>query len=133
MTAAPPLRTIYFDGLCQLCSREIDMFRRRVPEGTLAYVDIAADDFDATTHGVDAVAVHKTMHVRMDTGELKTGVDALIAMWEVVPGFRWLATVHRWKLVRPLGEIGYRVFAWVRPKLPKRRRTACTTGTCETR
>jgi predicted DCC family thiol-disulfide oxidoreductase YuxK len=126
-----PLRTIYFDGLCQLCSREIDLFRRLVPDGSLVYVDIAADDFDPTAYGVDPVAVHKTMHVRDDEGELRTGLDALIAMWEVVPGFRWLAIFANLPLVRPVAQVGYALFAWVRPKLPKRKRVACETGRCQ--
>jgi predicted DCC family thiol-disulfide oxidoreductase YuxK len=123
-------RTIYFDGLCQLCSREIDMFRRRVTDSSLVYVDIAADNFDAAAHGVDPVLVHKTMHVRNEHGQLVTGVDALIAMWEMVPGFRWLAWLTRLPVLKQLSWVGYWVFAWIRPKLPKRKRATCDTGTC---
>lgn len=126
-----PLRTIYFDGLCQLCSREIDLFRRLAPAGSLVYVDIAADDFDPEAHGVDAEDVHRTMHVRDESGELRTGLDALIAMWEVVPVFRWLATFANLPLFRPVAEVGYAFFAWLRPKLPKRKRAACETGHCQ--
>lgn len=125
-----PLRTIYFDGLCQLCSREIELFQRLAPAGSLVYVDIASEDFDPAAHGVDAVRVHKTMHVRDEAGRLRTGLDALVAMWEVVPGFRMLATFVTLTPVRPVAEIGYALFAWVRPRLPKRKRVACETGRC---
>jgi predicted DCC family thiol-disulfide oxidoreductase YuxK len=40
-------RTIYFYGLCQLCSREIDLFRKLVKDGRLDYVDISAPSFVA--------------------------------------------------------------------------------------
>jgi predicted DCC family thiol-disulfide oxidoreductase YuxK len=124
-------RTIYYDGLCQLCSREIEMFQARVTDGSLAYVDISLPDFDATAHGVDPVAVNRHMHVRdEERGRMLTGVNALLAMWECAPGFRWLAWLTRLPVVRPLSDVGYEVFAWVRPKLPKRRRDLCDTGRC---
>ena len=129
MTAAK--RTIYFDGLCQLCSREIDTFQWLVRDGSLAYVDITLPDFDATAHGVDPVAVNRHMHVRDEqTGRMLVGVDALAGMWECVPGFRWLAWLSRLPVLRQLSDVGYEVFAWVRPKLPKRRRDLCDSGRC---
>ena len=124
-------RTIFYDGLCQLCSREIEMFRRRVTDGSLAYVDISLPEFDAARHALDQARVHKHMHVRNEeTGEMLVGVDALLAMWDLVPGFRWLAKVTRLPGIRQLSDVGYEVFARVRPWLPKRKRPACETGTC---
>jgi predicted DCC family thiol-disulfide oxidoreductase YuxK len=131
MTDATPKRTIFYDGLCQLCSREIDLFRRRVADGSLAYVDIADPRFDPAAHGVDPVRVHRHMHVRDEqTGRMLIGVDALVGMWECVPGFRWLARLARLPGLRQLSKLGYAVFAWVRPRLPKRKRATCDTGRC---
>ena len=71
------------------------------------------------------------MHVRNDeTGEMHVGVDALVAMWECVPGFRRLARSTRLPGIRQLSTVGYALFAWVRPWLPKRKRPACDTGAC---
>lgn len=123
-------RTIYFDGLCQLCSREIALFQRRVRDGSLAYVDIADEAFRASDHGLDPVQIHRTMHVRLEDGRIVTGLDALIAMWEFVPGFRWLAKLSRFPLIRPLARVGYSVFAYIRPKFPKRKRSDCRNGHC---
>lgn len=124
-------RTIYYDGLCQLCSREIDLFRGRVRDGSLGYVDISLPTFDAAAHGVDPVRVHRHMHVRDEqTGDMRIGVDALTAMWECVPGFRWLAVLARLPGFRFLSRMGYALFAWIRPKLPRRKRIACDSGVC---
>ena len=124
-------RTIFYDGLCQLCSREIAMFQHRVRDGSLAYVDISQPDFDAVRYALDPVRVNKHMHVRNEeTGEMLTGVDALLAMWDCVPGFRWLAKFTRIPGIRQLSTVGYALFAWIRPYLPKRKRTVCETGTC---
>ncbi len=124
-------RTIYYDGLCQLCSREIALFRRRVTDGTLAYVDISEPEFDPARDALDPVQIHKHMHVRNEqTGQMLTGVEALLAMWECVPGFRWLARFTRIPGIRQLSTVGYAIFAWVRPKLPKRKRAPCDSGIC---
>ena len=126
-----PKRTIYYDGLCQLCSREIGLFQRRVRDGSLAYVDISLPGFDPASHGVDPVRIHKHMHVRNEeTGRMFIGVDALLAMWECAPGFRWLARFTRFPGIRQLSSVGYALFAWIRPYLPKRKRAECDTGTC---
>ena len=124
-------RTIYYDGLCQLCSREIDTFRAFVTDGSLAYVDISLPEFDAAAHGVDPVLVNRHMHVRdEETGRMLVGVDALLGMWECVPGFRWLAKLARLPVFNWFARIGYAVFAWVRPMLPKKKRPACDNGRC---
>jgi predicted DCC family thiol-disulfide oxidoreductase YuxK len=121
---------VYYDGLCQLCSREVNILRRWAPPGKLAFVDIADASFDAAAHGVDAQAVHRHMHVRDEAGRLRIGLDALIAMWRPVPWFRHLATIFSWPGFYQAGKLGYAVFAWVRPKLPRRR---CVSGTCDVR
>ena len=127
-------RTIFYDGLCQLCSREIELFQHRVRDGSLAYVDISLPDFDAARYGIDRVRVKKHMHVRdEETGSMLIGVDALLAMWDCVPGFRWLAKFTRLPGVRQLSNLGYSLFAWIRPYLPKRKRPTCDTGACQAR
>jgi predicted DCC family thiol-disulfide oxidoreductase YuxK len=124
-----PTVTIFYDGRCHLCSREIAIFRRRVTDGRLDYVDISHSDFIASDHGLDADAVHRTMHVKLANGEIRTGVPALAAMWEQVPGFRWMAWLSRVRVLKPVFNLMYALFAWIRPRLPQRA-TSCETGTC---
>ena len=91
-------------------------------------MDITAPAFDAVQHGVDAAAVHRVMHVKVGA-EVRTGVAAFLALWEVVPGYRWLARLARLPGVCGLMGLGYHLFARLRPWLP-RRKHSCTTGTC---
>lgn len=124
-------RTVFYDGLCQLCSREIELFQKRVTDGSLKFIDISDPSFDAKSFGIDPVRVHREMHVRNDeTGEMMIGVSALTAMWECVPGLRWLAKLVRLPVIWQLSKLGYVVFAWIRPKLPKRKRYNCDSGAC---
>src|SRR5207244_4387744 len=118
----------FYDGLCPLCSREMAHYRKRVRDGAVEFVDIADSAFDAAAHGVDPLRVHRVMHVKAGA-EMRTGVDAFIAIWEVIPGYGWLARLARTPGLHWGFHLGYHAFAVVRPWLP-RRRAVCTTGTC---
>jgi predicted DCC family thiol-disulfide oxidoreductase YuxK len=129
-TLTTPDLTVYYDGLCPLCSREIAYYRKRAPEGAVRFVDIAATDFDAREHGLDPLAVRRVMHVKAGD-EIRTGVDAFIAMWEAMPTLRWMARIAKIPGVRALLGVGYHAFAKVRPLLPRRKQPLCETGACE--
>ena len=43
MSAMPT--TVYYDGECPLCSREIAHYRSRVGDGPVSFVDIMKEDF----------------------------------------------------------------------------------------
>ncbi len=120
--------TLFFDGGCHLCSREIDYYRKRIA-GPVAFVDINDPAFDAARYGVEAKAFHRVMHVRVGD-EMRTAVPAFAAIWERVPGQHWMARLARTPGFRGLMTVAYHTFAWVRPLLPRRRRDACDTGTC---
>ena len=124
--------TVYYDGGCPLCSREIEHYRQKDTAGRLRLVDIAAPDFDARAAGVDAQAVNKLFHVRLPDGTLVTGLAAFTAIWDVLPGFGALTRAARLPLISPLLRSGYRVFAALRPYLPKQHPTECNNGTCAT-
>lgn len=124
--------TLFYDGACHLCSREIAHYRRCAEaDPSVAFVDISAPDFVAAAHGLDARRVHKEMHAK-EGDAVHVGVDAFLAIWRRVPGHRWmhrLATLPGayWPL-----KAGYALFAAVRPYLP-RRKPACETGACAQR
>ena len=122
--------TVFFDGACHLCSREIEHYRRKDAEHRISFTDISDTHFDATGAGLDPVAIQKVMHVRTAAGDLRTGVDAFIEIWKTLPGFMPLAVIAQSRWVRPFLNIGYHAFAAIRPFLPKRKQELCETGTC---
>lgn len=125
-----PRLSVYFDGACHLCSREIEHYRKRDPQGRIHFVDISAPGFDAAAQGLDPVRVQKVMHVRLPSGELATGVQAFVEIWKALPEFARLAKLAQSPLVRPFLNGGYAMFAVIRPFLPRRKVDRCTDGTC---
>jgi predicted DCC family thiol-disulfide oxidoreductase YuxK len=122
--------SIYYDGLCHLCSREIDHYRKQQGSERLRFVDITHVDFNAAKEGVDPVKVHKVMHVKNNKG-IYTGVDSFIEIWRYLPKYKTAAKVAQNPLVKSLLKVGYSIFASVRPLLPKKEADCDQSPYCE--
>ena len=118
--AYPRQTTVFYDGLCHLCSREIEHYRRMKGSDQLDFVDITSADFDPKRWGLDPQKVHQHLHVLGVHGRWQIGVAAFIAIWTELPNLRWLVPVASWKPLRVLLEIGYSGFAKIRPLLPRK-------------
>jgi predicted DCC family thiol-disulfide oxidoreductase YuxK len=116
-----PLLTIYYDGACQVCSREIAFYQKAKGHEFLRFVDICRTGFDAIREGLDPVEVHRSFHVRTADGTLYRGVPAFMAIWNSLPGFRWLVTMTKIPGIVPLMNLGYWGFSKIRPYLPRKK------------
>lgn len=129
---AKPKITIFYDGACPLCSREINHYRGLPASERIAYVDIAADGFDAARYNLDRAAVNRSLHIITDTGEIFDGVDAFAHIWRELGGYyRYLVPLTKLPVSRQLMLLGYRIFATLRPRLPGRKK--CDVGNKPTR
>lgn len=119
--------TIYFDGACHLCAREIEMYRKVDADKQLEFVDISLSQFDATKEGLDPVDVHKNFHVKDTSGQFHKGVKAFQIIWDQLGIFRPLSWLYNQPVSSSLMDAGYKVFTKVRPLLPKKE---CESGAC---
>lgn len=117
MNDQPSFLTVYFDGSCPLCRREIAMYRR-LPEATaIAWVDVSAgQDLGGALSCAAAMA---RFHVRDPQGRLFSGAAAFSRMWRVFPGWRWLGYVSAWPPMSWVFELAYCLFLPLRPSLQK--------------
>lgn len=116
--------TVFFDGGCPLCRREIDHYRRVEQPGRIHWIDITRDLEALQAHGLEPRDAMASFHVRSADGRWHIGAEAFIALWHRLPRYRWLAKVCEalW-LRRPMNWV-YRRFA--RWRLAKR----CAEGAC---
>ncbi len=121
--------SIYYDGMCPVCSKEINHYKKKEKSHLLRFVDIASPTFDARSEGLNPEGIHKRFHVKTKDGEILDGVDAFQRIWQVLDIFKVLDSLVRFPLTRPFFDMGYILFAKVRPYL--RRKDACDTGYCE--
>lgn len=110
---------VYYDGLCKVCSKEIEHYKKQKGADRINFVDICGRQFDAVKEGVDPVLVHKEMHVRRLDGTYATRVEAFIEIWKTLPKYNFLAKIASLSAVSALLDLGYSGFTRIRPFLPR--------------
>ena len=112
--------SIFYDGKCHLCSREIEGYRRRDRSNRLGFIDISSAGFNALEYGLDSLDVKKVLHVQRSDGTVVKGVDAFIEIWRTLEMFEWLALLVERYPTRLIFQGAYAVFARLRPLLPQK-------------
>lgn len=107
--------TVWHDGHCPLCAREIALMRRLDRAGAITFID--ARDGEASCP-VDRAALLRRFHAR-ENGEMLSGAAAFAAMWRAIPVLRPLGLAARNPILLALLERGYRLFLRVRPRLQR--------------
>lgn len=104
--------TVYYDGQCGLCRREIAYYKRIQPVNVFNWVDITQNADVLKEHNITLVAALKHLHVLDNNKQLKRGLDAFLVIWQALGGFwRFMSIVMAWPGVRHLGYWGYTLFA----------------------
>jgi len=109
-----PTTTVYYDGACPICSREIAQYRKVQGADRLDFVDVTACDAKGLGHGLSRDAALARMHVRRADGRLVSGAAAFAEIWQQLPKLAWAGRLAASPVVLPILEIGYRVFLRVR-------------------
>lgn len=113
--------TVLYDGGCPLCRREIAHVKglaRHDGGDALCFVDICRDGPDAVPSS-ERQALLARFHVQRADGSRLSGAAAFVAMWERLPGWRWLARLARLPGLMVLLEWAYRGFLHLRPALQR--------------
>ncbi len=111
--------TVYYDGACPLCRREVAAYRRLDRAGRIAWQDVS---HPGARPGCDLSrdAALRRFHVRAADGRLRSGAAAFVALWRQLPGFRRLAPLAAWPPALWLLERAYRGFLRIRPWISRR-------------
>ena len=107
--------TVWHDGACPLCQREIALMRRLDSGNAITFIDATAPDAPQTCP-LDPALMLQRFHARVD-GQMFTGAAAFAQVWRVLPMLRPLGFAARNPLVLRGLEALYVRFLRVRPKL----------------
>lgn len=110
-----PELTVYYDGGCPICRREIAGYRRVDGAERLDWVDVSSAGPEALGDGLTAEAALARMHVRDADGRLVDGAAAFARLWESLPRTRWLGRIAGTAPALLVLEPAYRLFLKVRP------------------
>lgn len=116
-----PALTVLYDGACPLCRREIGIYRDLQPlspGSSVCFADVSNAAVPLPP-GATREQLLARFHVQGPDGKLLSGAEAFLALWAVLPGWRWLAFAGRLPGATWVMERTYRFFLRWRPTLQR--------------
>jgi predicted DCC family thiol-disulfide oxidoreductase YuxK len=108
--------TLLYDGLCPLCSKEVNWLYSRNKHGRLGFKDINDADFNPAVYGKTQEDFMAEIHGLYPDGQLIKGMGVFRETYKAV-GLGWLMAATGWPVLKPLFDLIYRVFAKYRVRL----------------
>jgi predicted DCC family thiol-disulfide oxidoreductase YuxK len=108
--------TVWFDGICPLCQREVALMRRQDRNGAINFVDVTKAKDESCQ--LDRAELLARFHA-CENGKMLSGAAAFGAMWRAVPLLKPIGQLARLPLVLRLLERVYSVFLLFRPHLQR--------------
>ena len=103
--------TVYYDGKCGLCSKEINHYRKISPTGIFNWQDITESADDLKKEGIPLSEGLKLLHAKDSSGQMHVGVDAFILIWKQLKRWRALAALVELPIIRQTADLAYKAFA----------------------
>lgn len=107
--------TVYYDGGCPLCRREIAAYRRAQGAERLDWVDVSSASEARLGDDLDHARALARMHVRDGDGRLIDGAAAFAALWSCLPRTRRLGQLAGSRVALFVLEPLYELFLKLRP------------------
>ncbi|WP_207063531.1 thiol-disulfide oxidoreductase DCC family protein [Motiliproteus sp. SC1-56] len=101
--------TVYFDGACPICRKEVRQYDRWALPGSVRWVDITDHADTLRELGITPEAALLELHLRHPDGRLERGLDAFITLWARIPWCRPLAWVAS---LAPVHWLLRRLYRW---------------------
>ena len=108
---SPSVISVFFDGKCNLCSKEIDYYQRIAPKNTFNWVDITKTPGELDKFEIKLSDGLRLMHVADSNGNIFTGVDAFIIMWKQIKYWKILGFFVSLPIVKQIANLLYQYFA----------------------
>lgn len=107
----PSSLTIFFDGGCPVCSREINHYRKLEALTALEWIDVTLEPERLVTHEIPLLDAMAEFHVMDETGQFHKGADGFLLLWSTLPYYRYLAAFFHQLHLEPLLRDWYTRFA----------------------
>jgi predicted DCC family thiol-disulfide oxidoreductase YuxK len=119
--------TMFYDGGCPICRREVGHYQRLYQECLVQWVDISCEQDALHQYGLNYNTAMSRLHVLDQEGNLLQGAKAFVALWKVLPYYRWLAGMVQVLHLVSFLDWGYQHFAEWRLKR-RENKTCCIPG-----
>ena len=103
--------TIFYDGKCGLCSREINYYKKIAQVDKFQWLDIATDPAPLKPLKISQADGLRRLHGLDTAGRLHIGVDAFLLIWRELPYWRLLSMIGGLPGIRHFAQLVYNRFA----------------------
>ncbi len=125
--------TIFYDTSCPLCKHEISLIMKKNINNNLIAAPLDEHIEAMKKLNISREDAMSLLHIADDNGKVYIGMEAIRLMYREC-GWRWQAKLLSLPIIRPLSEVGYRLFVRYRHLLPKKsfdnKGIECDSGTC---
>ena len=108
--------TVFFDGSCPICSKEINFYKMRAGADELSWVDVSDEEIPIPIQTRSREELMARFHVLSSSGELVSGGAAFAELWASLPAFKIFGKIFKLPILRYLIDVGYDIFLTLRPK-----------------
>ncbi len=108
--------TVWYDGNCPMCQREIAVMRRMDKRGAIDFIDV--HEAGSQDCPISPEALLTRFHA-MEDGKLLSGAAAFAAMWRAIPVLRPFGLIARFRPLLWLLDKLYVRFLKIRPRLQR--------------
>lgn len=103
--------SVYYDGKCGLCSREIRYYKRIANKDVFNWVDITENPTCLEKFGVTYKTALEALHCRDHQGNFHIGVDGFVLIWRHIPSWKFASYLIRLPIIYSLAKLAYKAFA----------------------
>ena len=84
----PPKATVYHDGDCPMCSKEVALMQKIDVAKAIRWVDITKDKQALDDAGITYQQAMDRIHVADQSQQMHTGVEGFLKVWQHLPYYR---------------------------------------------
>ncbi len=100
----PPKDTLYYDGTCPLCAKEISLLKKLTGK-VITFTDIhQLKRIDNKIPSTEVLL--RRLHLQCSSGEWLIGLDATVRVWSYTH-YGWLFKVLRWPVISIFSDLIY--------------------------
>jgi predicted DCC family thiol-disulfide oxidoreductase YuxK len=107
--------TIFYDGNCPLCTKEMQHLKKKDHDNLINLVDLHQDEFETLYPSVKFVDAMKILHGQYK-GELLLGIEVTHRAWTLVGKGFWVAPLN-WPVIKTLSHWVYLMIAQYRHQI----------------
>ena len=112
--------TVYFDGSCPLCRREIGFYKNSTGADQILWQDVSQTSDGQIAQDLNCQQAMARFHVRAADGALKSGAAAFVELWLNLKYWRWFGALFAHPPGIWLLEKCYVGFLRIRPAIQRR-------------